>query len=130
MWNPFSDDNDSGRMSLSEALLKAQDDYHQPFESEEMTAVKKAKAPAATKKVVKKEAPVEATKTAGVPRGTPEGHVGLNELATELETTPAVLRRRLRGLEGVSKPEGQHGWYWKDGSKELASVRKSLSKAE
>lgn len=93
-----------------------------------------APAPAApetkAKKKTKAAAPAPAAepeKKAGGPRAVPEGHVGLNELAAELGTTPAAMRRKLRGMEGFSKPEGQHGWHFKNGSKELAAVRKAFA---
>jgi len=61
------------------------------------------------------------------PRQVPEGFVGLDALAKEFDLKPSVVRRKLRTAEGVTKPEGQHGWYWKDGSRELASIRKVLA---
>lgn len=64
------------------------------------------------------------------PRAVPEGFVGLDALATELGLKPAVVRRRLRTAEGITKPEGQHGWYWKEGSRDLASIRKALTAKE
>lgn len=80
-----------------------------------------------TKKVKEvKEVEAEATKEPK-PRAAAEGMVGINELAAELEITPAVLRRKLRGIEGLVKPEGQFGWSWKEGSKELTSLRKKLA---
>lgn len=77
----------------------------------------------ATKKV--KEEAAEAP--ARTPRTAPEGFVGINELATELGISPAALRRKLRAVEGLVKPEGQFGWSWKEGSKELTSLRKKLA---
>lgn len=61
------------------------------------------------------------------PRVVPEGFVGLDALAVEFNLKPAVVRRKLRTAEGVTKPEGQHGWFWKDGSRELANIRKVLT---
>lgn len=95
----------------------------------DMALVKKSaeKQPAAdqTPKVAK----AAADKPKGVfgPRVVPEGFVGLEALATELGIKPAVIRRKLRTMEGVTKPEGQHGWYWKDGSRDLANIRKALT---
>jgi DeoR/GlpR family transcriptional regulator of sugar metabolism len=77
----------------------------------------------ATKKV-KEEITIERA-----PRAAPEGFVGINELATELGISPATLRRKLRGVEGLVKPEGSFGWSWKEGSKELTSLRKKLTVA-
>jgi len=89
----------------------------------------KAAAPA---KVVKapKEPKTDKPKGKFGPRVVPEGFIGLDALAVELGLKPAVARRKLRTAEGVTKPEGQHGWYWKDGSRELASIRKVLSAKE
>lgn len=92
----------------------------------EATAV--AKAPKA--KAPKAEAGATKAKGTFGPRATPEGYTGINELATELDISPTVARRKLRTAEGVTKPEGQHGWYWKTGSKDLAAVRKLLTKAD
>ena len=79
----------------------------------------KAKAPAKT----------EAKRGAKAgPRTAPEGFVGLNDLATEFSTTAAVIRRKLRGSD-LTKPEG-HSWQFKDGSKDLAAVRKLLTPAK
>lgn len=77
----------------------------------------------ATKKV-KDETPEVKERT---PRSAPEGMVGINELAAELRITPSVLRRKLREMEGLVKPEGQFGWAWKEGSRELTSLRKKLA---
>lgn len=83
----------------------------------------------APKKTAKKAKAADAPKGVFGPRATPEGHTGITALAEELGTTPAILRRRLRASE-IQKPEGQTGWYWKDGSRELANVKKALAKAE
>lgn len=64
------------------------------------------------------------------PRVVPDGFVGLEALAVELGIKPSVARRKLRTAEGVTKPEGQHGWYWKDGSRELTNIRKILTVKE
>lgn len=81
-----------------------------------------AKAPTAAKPAAKAPAKKEG-------RTTPEGYVGLNDLAAEFKTTTAVLRRKLRNSD-LEKPEG-HSWQFKEGSKDLAAVRKLLTpKAE
>lgn len=130
MWNPFTIDNDEDKMDLSRALLRVQDELDQLHLENDMTAIKKraTKAPKA-----QKEAAPKAQKEAAErhPRATPEGFVGLTELAAEMGIKPAALRRKLRGLENIVKPEGQHGWYWKNDSRDLASVRRALAaKAE
>lgn len=81
----------------------------------------------ATKKVKPEvaETEVKASNPRG-PRAAPEGFVGINELAEELGITPTVLRRKLRSVEGLTKPEG-FAWSWKEGSKELTSLRKKLA---
>lgn len=88
-------------------------------------AAKKADKPAKEEgKKAKKELP------AGFgPREIPEGHTGLAALAEAAGRTPAAARRILRANE-VAKPEGQHGWYWKDGSKDLKAIEKLLTKEE
>lgn len=116
-------------MDLSRALLRVQDELDQLHLENDMTAIKKHATKASEEKAQKKAAQKETTERH--PRATPEGSVGLTELAAEMGIKPAALRRKLRGLENIVKPEGQHGWYWKDGSRDLASVRKALaSKAE
>ncbi len=130
-----TDDDDGDIMDSSEALAKAEETTStQPFLQEiEMAATKKVKS--APAKAEAKAAPAKKAKAAkkekGVfgPRAVPEGHTGINALAEKLGIKPAVARRKLRGIEGINKPEGQHGWYWKDGSKELATVTKALTPA-
>lgn len=139
-----SDYEDDDIMALSDVLDN--DDFLSSTEllENDMTAVKKAtaadKAAPKTKTKAVASAPAKKTKAAkpaaegkekGVfgPRVVPEGHTGLNTLAEELGIKPAAARRKLRGVEGLTKPEGQHGWYWKDGSKDLASIRKALTPA-
>lgn len=134
-----SDYEDDDIMELSDVLDNT-DFLSTELLENDMAAVKKAnsatkttepktktKAPAAapTKKT---KAPAEG-KEKGVfgPRVVPEGFTGLNTLAAELGLKPAAARRKLRGIEGLTKPEGQHGWYWKDGSKDLAAIRKALA---
>lgn len=122
------------------------DSTTETFLENDMTAVKKAtpaktvktKAPAEATTTVKTKggkaapaaAPAEKAKGVFGPRVVPEGYIGLNALAEEAGIKPAAARRKLRGLEGMTKPEGQHGWYWKDGSKDLAKVRAALKQAE
>lgn len=138
-----SDYEDDGIMALSDVLDN--DDFLSSTEllENDMTAVKKAtaadkaapktktKAAAAPAKETKVSKPVAEGKEKGVfgPRVVPEGFTGLNTLAEELGIKPAAARRKLRGIEGLTKPEGQHGWYWKDGSKDLAAIRKALTPA-
>lgn len=127
-------------MDLSTALLRVHDELDQLHLENDMTAVKKpatktaadetTKKPAVKKPAPKAEKPAKKEASERHPRATPEGYVGLTELAAELDVKPAALRRKLRGLENIAKPEGQHGWYWKEGSKDLAAVRKALAKAE
>lgn len=133
MWNPFTIDDDGDRMDLSGALLKVQDELNQ-FDMENEMAIKKPakKADAEETKVKKKTAETNkkdtaktTTKAKGT-RATPEGYVGLTELAKEMNMDPAAIRRKLRSL-GTAKPEGQHGWFWKDGSKDLSAIKKALS---
>lgn len=139
-----SDYEDDDIMALSDVLDN--DDFLSSTEllENDMTAVKKAtaadKAAPKTKTKAVAEAPAKKTKVSkpvaegkekGVfgPRVVPEGFTGLNTLAEELGIKPAAARRKLRGIEGLTKPEGQHGWYWKDGSKDLAAIRKALTPA-
>lgn len=63
------------------------------------------------------------------PREVPEGHTGLAALAEAAGRTAASARRILRGSD-ITKPEGQHGWFWKDGSKELKKVEALLAVKE
>lgn len=130
-----SEDEIEDIMDASEALdLANEKDPSSTFLLENLMAAAKKTKPAADK-----AAPVKKTKTAakpaakekGVfgPRAVPEGHTGINALAETLGITPAVARRKLRGMENMTKPEGQHGWYWKDGSKDLAAVTKALTPA-
>lgn len=132
MWNPFTIDGDEDKMDLSRALLRVQDELDQLHLENDMTAIKKRATKASEEKAQKKAAPkAQKETTERHPRATPEGFVSLTELAAEMGIKPAALRRKLRGMENIAKPEGQHGWYWKDGSRDLASVRKALvAKAE
>lgn len=127
-----SDDENLDIMELSEAITLAEDDSYQLPENEMAATKKEPKTPAKPEdtpakktKAVKTSAP-EAKGTFG-PREVPEGHTGIAILAEETGLTASVIRRKLRTMEGVSKPEGQHGWYWKNGSKELAAIRKALA---
>lgn len=135
-----SDYEDDDIMALSD-VLDNDDFLSTELLENDMTAVKKAtaadKAAPKTKTKAVAAAPAKKTKAPaegkekGVfgPRVVPEGYTGLNTLAEELGLKPAAARRKLRGIEGLTKPEGQHGWYWKDGSKDLASIRKALTPA-
>lgn len=131
-----SDEENEDIMDVSEALILAEDNSEFLLLEDIMAAVKKV--PSAGKEAVEKKAPAakkvkvaEGEKAKGVfgPRVVPEGFVGLNTLATELGITPAVARRKLRGMEGMTKPAG-HGWCWKEGSKDLNAVRKALTPSE
>lgn len=125
MFQLFEDEVDYGMMDLSEALTRVRYKSQFNFESDDMSDEKKV----VKKTPAKKSAPAKKAETKS-PRATPEGHIGLSELAAELDLKPAALRRRLRETESIAKPEGQHGWFWKEGSKDLAAVRKALAKAE
>lgn len=139
----FSDDENEDIMDSS-TILNLDDDTSSTFMETEMVTKKTVKAPADSvaetgnskaPKAPKAKAPKSEagdTKAKGTfgPRATPEGHVGINDLAAELGVSPTVARRKLRTAEGIAKPEGQHGWYWKSGSKDLSAVRKLLTKAE
>lgn len=98
-----------------------------------MATKKNAAAPAPETKPTKKTkaaapAPEKEKGTFG-PRAVPEGHVGLAAVAEAAGMSPAAARRRLRASETSFKPEGQHGYYWKEGSKDLAAVKKYLAEA-
>lgn len=92
----------------------------------------KAEAPAEKPaKAAKAEKPAKAPaeKAAGAKRGprtAPEGYVGIAQLAEELGIGASALRRKLRANESIAKGEG-FTWAWKDGSKELAAVKKALA---
>lgn len=133
-----SDYEDDDIMALSD-VLDNDDFLSTELLENDMTAVKKAtaadKAAPKTKTKAVAADPAKKAKAEGKekgvfgPRVVPEGYTGLNTLAEELGIKPAAARRKLRGVEGLTKPEGQHGWYWKDGSKDLASIRKALTPA-
>ena len=100
-------------------------------------ATKKTKAAAAPEETTKKTkktkaaaaAPAkEAKKEKGTfgPRTLPEGFVGVAKLAEDSKLAPAIVRRKLRGLEGVEK-HAEHGWAWKSGSKDYDKVLKALT---
>ena len=129
-------------MDASEVFAKADELDQSTFLLENhMAATKKTKSPAADKaapagkaaaapaKKTKAAKPADKEKGVFGPRAVPEGHTGINALAEKLGITPAIARRKLRGMEGMTKPEGQHGWSWKDGSKDLAAVTKALTPA-
>lgn len=131
-----TEDENDDIMDASEALSMADDTEDSTYFLEnDMAAVKKtpvAKSTPVKDQDVKAPKAVKAAKDPAVkgvfgPRAIPEGHVGIHALATELGISPSVARRNLRGMEGMTKPEGQHGWYWKDGSKELTALRKKLA---
>lgn len=84
-----------------------------------------AKKPAAKKTAPAKPAAKKKTDTAPRGRSVPEGYTGLDTLAKELKTEPGALRRKLRRSD-LEKPESGV-WAWKDGSRDLANVRKLLS---
>lgn len=127
-----TDDGNDDIMDVSEALDHLQDDDFIPLNQTEhdMTATKKTKPaakPAAEAKPAKKAA---AKKTEGKkgtfgPRTLPEGYVGIDKLAKDSKLKPAVLRRKLRSLDGVEK--GDHGWAWKEGSKDYDKVLKAVT---
>lgn len=135
-----TDDIDDDIMDFAQALDCAilNDDFSTPLTKESKMATKKstaqqpaaqAPAPAPVKKGKQAAAPAPAPETEkGVfgPRAVPDGHIGLAALAEELGMSPAAARRKLRASETSFKAEGQHGYYWKEGSKDLANVRKYL----
>lgn len=123
-----TDDEQADIMDLSEALdLSAQHPDDEPNLNLENHMATKKSAPAAAPAPAAAAPAAETAAATGGPRAIPEGHTGLNTLAEKFGTTPAAMRRKLRGMEGFSKPEGQHGWYWKDGSPELAAVTKAFT---
>lgn len=134
-----SDDDNDDIMGLSD-LLDNTDFSTELLLENDMVAVKKPAAAAKTAVAPKTKATtVKAAKPAAAegkakgvfgPRVVPEGYTGLNTLAEQAGITPAAARRKLRGMEGMTKPEGQHGWYWKDGSKDLEKVKKALAPAK
>lgn len=129
-----SDDENGDIMELSDAIILADDDLYQPLENEMAVTKKEAKtvkpATDAGTPAKKTKAPVaDGKKGVFGPREVPEGHVGIAILAEETGLTASVIRRKLRTMENVAKPEGQHGWYWKEGSKELNAIRKALAPA-
>jgi hypothetical protein len=62
------------------------------------------------------------------PREIPEGHTGLAALAEAAGRSPRLPRVASCAPTRSAKPEGQHGWYWKDGSKDLKKVAELLAK--
>jgi len=137
-----TDDESDDIMTVSEVIaIIADDDLLSTLEQENTMAAKKTKAAAAPEETTKKSkktkaaaAPAEkgskkeATKEKGTfgPRTLPEGYVGVAKLAEDSKLAPAIVRRRLRGLEGVEKNE-EHGWAWKSGSKDYDKVLKALT---
>lgn len=132
MHDPFTNDDDELNMTLSKALDQIDTPLTDPENDmteeikEAKKVTKKAKAPAAEPKTKapKAKAAKEAPATT---REIPDGYIGLAGLAAELDMQPATLRRRLRTMEGVTKPEGSFGWMWKENSRELKDLRKALS---
>jgi len=125
MSNPFTNDDDELNMTLSKALQQAED--KSTYLENEMPDIENTEKKVAKKKVKTEVKPAAKAKKSNLPvREIPEGYIGLTSLAIELGMQPATLRRRLRTLE-VTKPEGQHGWMWKENSKELKDLRKSLA---
>lgn len=122
-----SEDENDDIMDTS-GLLDGPDYLFNDSLENDMALVKKATDKPVADKPTKVAKPTS-DKPKGVfgPRVVPEGYVGLEALATELGIKPAVIRRKLRTMEGITKPEGQHGWYWKDGSRDLANIRKALT---
>lgn len=137
-----TDDENDDIMDTSTILEQAADfdDFINPTGETDMTAKKKAAAgsskPAANEGKAAKKAPAKKTasgegKAKGKfgPRELPEGYVGITQLAKDSKLKPAVLRRKLRGLDGIEK--GEHGWAWKTGSKDYDKVLKAVTvKAE
>lgn len=133
--NPFTDDDDCGNMDLLQAQHQAEEKFDYSTNEDIMATLKKdskatpaksapAKASAPAKTPAVKSAPAKAKG----PRAVPDGFVGLTSLATEFKTTPAAIRRKLRGSD-LTRPEGS-GWSFKEGSKDLAAVRKLLTAPE
>lgn len=127
MWNPFTVDDEGDIIDLSRAIQRAQDEIDFLNSKEDEMATKVKKTQDTPKKVTKKTQKAEAPeKKIARPRRVPEGYVGIKDLAKELNLSPIAIRRKLRTSE-VEKPEGQFGWFWKEGSKALASVKKALA---
>src|SRR3954470_22016876 len=132
-----SDDGKGNIMSLSDAINMAEDTFQPTTEGTDMTAKKKeakAEPKAKDKKADAKPAAKEAKGKKELPEGfgpraVPDGHTGLAAICEEMKLKPTVARRKLRAAE-VEKPEGQHGWYWKDGSKDLKKIREILTAKE
>lgn len=120
MWNPFTVDDEGDIIDLSRAIQRAQDEIDFLNSKEDEMATKVKKTQDTTKKA---ETPEKKVPRA---RRVPEGYVGIKDLAKELNLSPTAIRRKLRTSE-VEKPEGQFGWFWKEGSKALASVKKALA---
>lgn len=137
---PFTSYDDVDSMTILQAQRRAEeetDDLTYLRMENDMAAKKLTKAPAEKKpfKAPTKKAATakpaaaekKASKAGAKPRITPEGFVGLKELSAEFKTTPMVIRRKLRNSD-LTKPE-DGGWVFKDGSKDLAAVRKLLTPA-
>ena len=139
--NPFTDDDDCGNMDLLQAQHQAEEIFDYSTNEDIMATLKKetkatpaksapAKAPAPAAKATPAKTPAVKTAPAKVkgPRAVPDGFIGLVALATEFKTTPAAIRRKLRGSD-LTRPEGS-GWSFKEGSKDLTAVRKLLTAPE
>lgn len=134
MRDPFTNDDDMLNMTISKALTQADDTLtYLEIEMEQTEDLAPAAKKLATKKVkgtpkVEKapKAAKPAAKAEPTSREIPDGYIGLSGLAEELDIQPAALRRKLRAMEAV-KPEGSFGWRWKIGSKELNTLKKSLT---
>jgi len=130
-----SEDENDGIMTVSEVLEQLTEDSDPNlFTGESIMATKKTKAAAAPEETTKtkktKAAKPEAKATEKAkgtfgPRQLPDGYVGVAKLAEDSKLAPAIVRRKLRGLEGIEK--GEHGWAWKEGSKDYAKVLKALT---
>jgi len=130
---PFTNFEDSDRMD-SFQIQSLAEEYFDNHTSEDNIMATLKKEPTKTTAPVK--APASASKPkaeskepkAKGPRAIPEGYIGLETLAAEFKTTAVAIRRKLRNSD-ITRPEGS-GWSFKDGSKDLAAVRKLLAAPE
>lgn len=120
-----SEDGNGVIMNVSDALNMAEDfDSSTNLLGDFDMATKKTKTPKADEAAAKDAKPKGKKAPPPNPRAVPEGHTGIADIAKELKLSPAVVRRKLRSSE-ITKPEA--GWHWKDGSKDLAAVKKVLT---